>query len=90
MATIRITQYLNPSRKSALMFTEVPDELFEMAKDLIISGERITPTQIVLYAHRKGEPADDELSEIAEYGTKNSNPQQALISLIKRFERRNE
>ena len=90
MKTIEIVQYLKPSGNPALIFTEVPDELFEIAKDLIISGEWITPTQIVLYAHRKGEPEEDELSEIAEYGTKNGNPQQALISLIKRFERRNE
>lgn len=86
MKTIRITQYLRPSGKPALVYAEVPDELFELAGTLDISAELITPMQVMIYAHRIGESEEDERTEMAENGPGDNNPQQALIRLIKRFE----
>lgn len=88
MKTIGITQYLRPSGKPALVYAEVPDELCELAGTLDISAESITTMQVMIYAHRKGESEEDELTEIADNGPGDNGPQQALIRLIKRFEKK--
>ena len=88
MKTIRITQYLRPSGHKAMIYAEVPDELAELAGTLSISAELVTPTKVMIYAHRKGESEEDELTEIADNGPGDNDPPQALIRLIKRFEKR--
>ena len=88
MKTIRITQYLRPSGKPALVYAEVPDELAELAGTLDISVVLITPMQVIIYAHRRGESEEDELTAIAINGKGDNSPQQALIRLIKRFEKK--
>ena len=88
MATIHITQYLRPSGKPALIMAEIPDELAELAGTLALSCEALPNMHVAIYAHRKGQYATDELSEIADNGPGDNDPQQALIRLIKRFEKK--
>ena len=90
MAEILITQYLRPNGREAIVRAWIPDELVEAAKQLKISAELVTPTQVMIYAHRKGESEEDELTEIADNGPGENSPEVALQRLIKRFEvRRN-
>ena len=85
MRNIVITQFLRPNRKRAEILAQVPDELYGKAMLLDISCEKIDEQHTAVYAHVRGEPAEDELSEIAEMGSKTNGPQQALERLIKRF-----
>ena len=85
MKTIIITQYLRPNGKKADIFAQVPDDLYELAMSLSISCE-LLPTDIVaIYAHRRGESAEDELSEMASNGPGSNSPEKALERLIRRF-----
>ena len=85
MKAIRITQFIRPNRKRAIIYADVPDELYGKAMLLDISCERITPTEVAIYAHVKGESEEDELSEIAFNGLGDNSPNAALERLIKRF-----
>lgn len=85
MATIRITQYLRPNGRKAVVFADIPDELKGKADLLEISAEALTNNKVMIYAHVKGQPAEDELTEIANNGPGPNDPQQALIRLIRRF-----
>ena len=85
MKAIRITQFIRPNRRRAIIYADVPDELYEKAMLLDISCERITETEVAIYAHVKGESEEDELSEIAYNGPGDNSPNAALERLIKRF-----
>lgn len=88
MAVIRITQYLRPSGKRAVMPVDIKDELKEIAEGLEISCELIPTERVVIYAHRKGESAEDELTEMADNGPGNNTPTMALERLIRRFQKK--
>ena len=88
MAIIRITQYLRPNGKKAVIPVDIPDELTEIAEGLEISCEAIPPTQCIIYAHRKGEGDEDDRSEIGTNGSTTNNPTMALERLIRRFEKK--
>ena len=85
MKAIRITQFIRPNGRKAEIFADIPDELYEKAMLLDISCERITETEVAIYAHVKGESEEDELSEIAFNGAGDNSPNAALERLIKRF-----
>ena len=85
MATIRITQYLRPDGRKAEIFADIPDELKGKADLLEISCEAIPPNHVMIYAHVKGQSAEDELTEMAINGPGDNSPEKALIRLIKRF-----
>ena len=85
MKAIRITQFIRPNGRKAEIFTGIPDELYEKAMLLDISCEKITETEVAIYAHVKGESEEDELSEIGEIGSRDNGPDKALIRLIRRF-----
>ena len=86
MATIHLTQYLRPSGKPAMIMAEIPDELAELADTLELSCEALPDMHVVIYAHRKGQSAEDELTEIADNDTGENSPDKALERLIRRFE----
>ncbi len=86
MATIHLTQYLRPSGKPALVMASIPDELADLASGLEISCELLPTDRVMIYAHRKGESAEDELTEMAENGPGENTPDIALERLIRRFE----
>ena len=88
MAIIRITQYLRPNGKRAEIPVDIKDELKEIAEGLEISCELITTERVVIYAHRKGESAEDELTEMADNGPGDNTPTMALERLIRRFEKK--
>lgn len=85
MKPIRITQFIRPNARRAEIYADVPDELYEKAMLLEISCERITETEVAIYAHVKGESEEDELSEIAHNDPGDNSPNAALERLIKRF-----
>ena len=85
MKNIIITQFLRPNGKRAMILAQVPDELHGKAMLLDISCEQIDEKYVAIYAHVKGASEEDELSEIAEIGSKTNGPQQALERLINRF-----
>ena len=64
----------------------IPDELADMASGLEISCELLPTDRVRIYAHRKGESAEDELTEMAENGPGENTPDIALERLIRRFE----
>jgi len=88
MATIRIIQYLRPNRREAYVYADIPDELQDLAGELVISCEQIPPDKAMIYAHRKGESAEDELTELADNGPGENSPDKALERLIRRFEKK--
>ena len=88
MAVIRITRYLRPSGKRVVMPVDIKDELKEIAEGLEISCELIPTERVVIYAHRKGESAEDELTEMADNGPGNNTPKKALERLIRRFQKK--
>jgi hypothetical protein len=88
MAIINITQYLRPSGKPALVMAYIPDELADLAGELEISCEALPDKHVVIYAHRKAESAEDELTEIADNGPGENSPDKALERLIRRFEKK--
>ena len=88
MAVIRITRYLRPSGKRVVMPVDIKDELKEIAEGLEISCELIPTERVVIYAHRKGESAEDELTEMADNGPGNNTPTMALERLIRRFQKK--
>ena len=85
MATIRITQYLRPNGRKARIFADIPDELKGKADLLEISAEAVPGNMVMIYAHVKGQSEEDELTELADNGPGDNDPQAALIRLIKRF-----
>ena len=85
MKTIRISQFMRPSGVKRLLYADIPDELEETANGLEISAEMITPDKVMIYAHRKGESVEDELTELADNGPGRNSPQEALARLIRRF-----
>ncbi len=88
MVVIRITQYLRPNGKRAVIPVDIKDELKEIAEGLEISCELIPIERVVIYAHRKGESAEDELTEMADNGPGDNTPTMALERLIRRFEKK--
>lgn len=86
MATIRFIQYLRPDRKEAYVYADIPDELQDLASSLIISCEYVSAEHAMIYAHRKGESEEDELTELADNGPGDNSPDIALERLIRRFE----
>ena len=88
MAVIRITQYLRPSGKRAVMPVDIKDELKEIADGLVISCEALPDMHVAIYAHRKEQSAEDELTEIADNGPGENSPDIALERLIRRFGRK--
>ena len=85
MATIRITQYLRPNGRKAEVFADIPDELKGKADLLEISAEVVPGNMVMIYAHVKGQSAEDELTELADNGPGENSPNKALIRLINRF-----
>ena len=85
MKTIRIPQFMRPFGAKRLLYADIPDELEETANGLEISAEMITPDKVMIYAHRKGESKEDELTELADNGPGRNSPQEALARLIRRF-----
>ena len=85
MATIRITQYLRPNGRKAEVFADIPDELKGKADLLEISAEAVPGNMVMIYAHVKGQSAEDELTELADNGPGENSPNKALIRLINRF-----
>ena len=85
MKTVRISQFIRPFGVKRLLYADIPDELEETANGLEISAEMITPDKVMIYAHRKGESEEDELTELADNGPGRNNPQEALARLIRRF-----
>lgn len=85
MKTIRMSQFMRPSGVKRLLYADIPDELEETANGLVISVELITPDKVMIYAHRKGESEEDELTELADNGPGRNSPQKALARLIRRF-----
>lgn len=85
MATIRITQYLRPNGRKARIFADIPDELKGKADLLEISAEAVPGNMVMIYAHVKGQSAEDELTELADNGPGENSPNKALIRLINRF-----
>lgn len=88
MVVIRITQYLRPNGKKAEIHVDIPDELKEIADGLVISCEALPNLYVAIYAHRKTESEEDELSEICNNGPGPNNPGDALERLIRRFGRK--
>ena len=88
MAIINITQYLRPNGKRAEIPVDIKDELKEIAEGLEISCELIPTERVVIYAHRKGESAEDELTEMADNGPGNNTPKMAIERLIRRFQKK--
>ena len=86
MAIIHLTQYLRPSGKPALVMASIPDELADMASGLDISCELLPTDRVMIYAHRKGESAEDELTEMADNHAGDNTPDIALERLIRRFQ----
>lgn len=85
MATIRITQRLRPNGRKAKIFADIPDELKGKADLLEISAEAVPGNMVMIYAHVKGQSAEDELTELADNGPGENSPNKALIRLINRF-----
>ena len=85
MATIRITQCLRPNGRKARIFADIPDELKGKADLLEISAEAVPGNMVMIYAHVKGQSAEDELTELADNGPGENSPNKALIRLINRF-----
>ena len=85
MATIRIKQYLRPNRRIAWIFADIPDELKGKADLLEISAEAVPGNMVMIYAHVKGQSAEDELTELADNGPGDNDPRVALERLIRRF-----
>lgn len=88
MARINITQYLRPNGKRAEIPVDIPDELKEIADGLVISCEALPDMHVVIYAHRKEQSAEDELTEIADNGPGENSPDKALERLIRRFQKK--
>ena len=88
MAVIRITQYLRQNGKRAEIPVDIKDELKEIADGLVISCEALPDMHVVIYAHRKEQSAEDELTEIADNGPGDNTPTMALERLIRRFGRK--
>ena len=86
MAVIRITEYLRPNGRKIKIPVDIPDELKEIADKLTISCEALPDMHVMIYAHRKGERAKDELTELAGNGPGENTPQIALERLIRRFQ----
>lgn len=86
MAVIRITQYLRPNGRKAVIPVDITDGLKEIAEGLEISCEAIPGERVVIYAHRKGESPEDELTEMADNGPGDNTPDIALERLIRRFQ----
>lgn len=85
MATIRITQCLRPNGRKAKIFADIPDELKGKADLLEISAEAVPCNMVMIYAHVKGQSAEDELTELADNGPGENSLNKALIRLINRF-----
>jgi hypothetical protein len=85
MAEILIIQYLRPHGREAIVRAYIPDELVELVGNLVISGEQVPTDKVIIYAHRKGESEEDELTELADNGPGENSPDIALERLIRRF-----
>jgi len=85
MAEVRITQYLRPNGKTCELKADIDEEHAQKAKDLVISTECISPTEIVIYGRRRGQSVEEELTEIATNGPGENSPNKALCRLIDRF-----
>ena len=86
MAIIHLTQYLRPSGKPALVMAHIPDELVSIAETLDISCEYLGESHVNIWASKKGQSSEDELSEIADNGPGENSPDKALERLIRRFQ----
>ncbi len=81
---VEIIQFLRPDGKRRKMSCDVPPEIKEMSKDMIISSEELTTGQVAIYARFKGEKEYDEMLVLATNGPGPNNPQAKLIEVIKK------
>lgn len=82
---VEIIQFLRPDGKRRRMGAMVGEEFVKMAEDLILSAEELTTGEIAVYARRKDEPKEKEISEIAANGPGPNNPTECLKRLIKKL-----
>jgi hypothetical protein len=84
MGTVSLTQYLRPNGRKEEVTCEVPDDVAEMAKDMILSCETLTTGEVVIYARKSDWDEENELMEFATNSPGPNQPDLALARLIKR------
>ena len=88
MEKVELTQYLHPHGKRRTMIVQLPDGIAELAKDQVLSTEKMPydDSQVVLYSHKKGIDINEhpECEEIlfADNGPGEKSPDKVLIKLI--------
>ena len=87
MKVIGVTQVLQPSGKRASIPVSIPDELYDTASQLEIVISLINATTMRISAWRRGGSDTDQITEYADKGKGNTEANDALIRLIKRFQK---
>ena len=82
---VKITQFRRPKGNTTTVRATIDKEHADKAVDLIISCELIPPQNVVIYGRKKGQPVEEELTEMGFNGPGDNSPNNALRRLIDRI-----
>ena len=87
MATypVKITQYLRPTGMKKTVIADIDKEHADKAKGLILSCELLPANRLLIYGWKKEQDIEEEITEMADNGPGENEPNKALCRLIDRL-----
>lgn len=82
---VKITQYLRPNGKKRIVIADIDKEHADKAKGLILSCELLPINKLLIYGRKKGQTEEEEITEMANNGPGENDPNTALCRLIDRL-----
>ena len=82
---VRIIQYLRPTGMKRTMMADIDKEHADKAKGLILSCELLPGNRLLIYGRKKDQTEEEEITEMADNGPGENEPNVALCRLIDRL-----
>ena len=82
---VRIIQYLRPNVMKRTVIADIDKEHADKAKGLILSCELLPDNVLMIYGRKKGQTEEEEITEMADNGPGENEPNIALCRLIDRL-----
>ena len=84
MAHVELTQFMRPDGRPVPVSTEVPDDVAELARGMVLTCEVLMSGQIVIYGRMADWDEEDELMAFASNEPGPRQPDIVTANLIKR------
>ena len=82
---VRIIQYLRQTGMKRTVMADIDKEHADKAKRLILSCELLPGNRVLIYGRKKDQTEEEEITEMADNGPGDNDPNKALCRLIDRL-----